>query len=75
MAFPREPIRAAVLERCRAVGLRKKRKNLLQVMALVVLGIILEVVPGALAPCWLRGALRDAEQEKSHGQRRKHGQT
>lgn len=68
MPFPQEPTRAAVLERCRAVGLQKKRKNLLQVKVLVMLGIISVVVPRALALCWLQGALRDAEQEKSCGQ-------
>lgn len=64
-----------MLERCRAGGLQRKRKNLLQVKALEVLGIILEMVPKDLALCWLQGALRNAEQEKSCGQGRKHVQT
>lgn len=65
--LPKEPIRAAVLERCRAGGLQRKRKTLLQVKALVVLGIISEMVPRALALCWLQGALRDAEQRNPVG--------
>lgn len=67
MAFPRSPSGQQCWRGAELGGYKGKGKTLLQVKALVVLGIILEMVPRALALCWLQGALRDAEQRSPVG--------